>query len=178
MHCWAFPSSHEFFSGWLVWILYYRAIYTGIKKTSFFSHSSFSLEVARQLPLNAAKIPNRKNPPLKCGFLKLCQFLLFFANGKRSLPSRRYYSGFWSRGTWPSRESPAAHYVLRTMVKGSEKSCMRTTYQKTRMRFFFFSPHALFLPKTPKVMGFSGSVNGKQKTRVWGGGGIFCFLRM
>ena len=31
-----------------------RAVYTGIKKPKFFSHSGFSLEVTRQLPLNTA----------------------------------------------------------------------------------------------------------------------------
>ena len=50
-----------------------RAIYTGITKPEFFSHSGFSLEVARQLPLNTAK-----NPPPKCGFLKLCRFFTGF----------------------------------------------------------------------------------------------------
>ena len=44
--------------------LYHRAVYTGIKKPEFFSHSGFSLEVARQLPLNTAKKPESKNPPL------------------------------------------------------------------------------------------------------------------
>ena len=39
---------------------------------------------------------------------------------------------------------------------------MRTTYQNTSMRFGFFA-HALFVPKTPNVMGFSGSVNGTTK---------------
>ena len=35
---------------------------------------------------------------------------------------------------------------------------MRTTYQNISMRFGFFA-HALFVPKTPNVMGFSGSGN-------------------
>ena len=39
---------------------------------------------------------------------------------------------------------------------------MRTTYQNTSMRFGFFA-HALFVPKTPNAMGFSGSVNGTTK---------------
>ena len=38
-----------------VWIVLTRAVYTGIQKPEFFSHSGFSLEVARQLPLNTAK---------------------------------------------------------------------------------------------------------------------------
>ena len=36
------------------------AVYTGIKKPESFSHSGFSLKVARQLPLNTPKNPNRK----------------------------------------------------------------------------------------------------------------------
>ena len=97
-------------------------------------------------------------------------FSLFFCQCKRSLPSHRYYSGFWSRGTWPSAESPAAardvlHTSVRT-VKGREKSRMRTTYQKTSMRFGFFRACA-FLAKKPKSsMSFSGSVNGTTKTQV------------
>ena len=52
-----------------------------------------------------------------------------------------------------------AHYTC--TVKGREKSLMRTTYQNTSMRFGVFScMHALFVPKNPNVMGFSGSVNG------------------
>ena len=38
----------------------YSAVYTGIKKPESFSHSGFSLKVARQLPLNTPKNPNRK----------------------------------------------------------------------------------------------------------------------
>ena len=41
-------------------VYYTRAVYTGIKNREFFSHSGFSLEVARQLPLNTANNPNRK----------------------------------------------------------------------------------------------------------------------
>ena len=36
------------------------AVYTCIKKPESFSHSGFSLKVARQLPLNTSKNPNRK----------------------------------------------------------------------------------------------------------------------
>ena len=39
---------------------YISAVYTGIKKPESFSHSGFSLKVARQLPLNTPKNPNRK----------------------------------------------------------------------------------------------------------------------
>ena len=39
---------------------HYSAVYTCIKKPESFSHSGFLLKVARQLPLNTPKNPNRK----------------------------------------------------------------------------------------------------------------------
>ena len=76
-----------------------RAVYTGIKKPEFFSHSGFSLEVARQLPLNTGKT-RIENPPPKCFFFgNSAGVSLVFCQCKRLLPSHRYYSGFWSRGT-------------------------------------------------------------------------------
>ena len=140
----------------------HSAVYTGIKKPESFSHSGFLLKVARQLPLNTPKTHLRS-----VIFWNSAEISLFFWQCKRSLQSRRYYSGFWSRGTWPSAESPDhglrcnAHYTC--TVKGREKSRMRTTYQNTSMRFWGFFAHALFVPKTPNVMGFSGSVNGTTK---------------
>ena len=119
------------------------AVYTGIKKPESFSHSGFSLKVARQLPLNTPKNPNRKTHLRSVIFWNSAEISLVFCQCKRSLQSRRYYSGFWSRDTWPSAESPDrgprrnAHYRCR--VKGREKSLMRTTYQNTSMRFGFFS---------------------------------------
>ena len=120
----------------------FSAVYTGIKKPESFSHSGFSLKVARQLPLNTPKNPNRKTHLRSVIFWNSAKISLFFCQCKRSLQSRRYYSGFWSRGTWPSAESPDrgprrnAHYTC--TVKGREKSRMRTTYQNTSMRFGFF----------------------------------------
>ena len=130
------------------------AVYTGIKKPESFSHSGFSLKVARQLPLNTPKTHLRSMI-----FWNSVKISLFFCQCKRSLQSHRYYSGFWSRGTWPSAESPDrgprrnAHYTC--TVKGREKSRMRTTYQNTSMRFRFFRACA-FRAKTPECyMGFS-----------------------
>ena len=119
------------------------AVYTGIKKPESFSHSGFLLKVARQLPLNTQKNPNRKTHLRNVIFWNSAKISLVFCQCKRSLQSRRYYSGFWSRGTWPSAESPDrgprrnAHYTC--TVKGREKSRMRTTYQNISMRFWFFS---------------------------------------
>ena len=113
-------------------IFYNSAVYTGIKKPESFSHSGFSLKVARQLPLNTPKNPNRKTHLRSVIFWNSAEISLVFCQCKRSLQSRRYYSGFWSRGTWPSAESPDrgprrnAHYTC--TVKGREKSRMRTTF--------------------------------------------------
>ena len=141
------------------------AVYTGIKKPESFSHSGFSLKVARQLPLNTPKNPNRKTHLRSVIFWNSAEISLVFCQCKRSLQSRRYYSGFWSRGTWPSAESPDrgprrnAHYTC--MVKGREKS------RKTQVWDSGFFAHALFVPKPPNVMGFSGSVNGTNKTQFF-----------
>ena len=133
------------------------AVYTGIKKNESFSHSGFSLKVARQLPLNTKKKTNRKTHLHSVIFWNSAQISLVFCQCKRSLQSRRYYSGFWSRATWPSAESPDrgprrnAHYTC--TVKGREKSRMHTTYQNTSMRFRFFRACA-FCAKNPECYGF------------------------
>ena len=145
-------------------IINISAVYTCIKKPESFSHSGFSLKVARQLPLNTPKTRIEKPVDLRSMiFWNSAEISLVFCQCKRSLQSRRYYSGFWSRGTWPSAESPDhgprrnAHYTC--TVKGREKSRMRTTYQNTSMRFWVFRACA-FRAKNPECYGFSGSVNG------------------
>ena len=139
------------------WIFHISAVYTCIKKPKSFSHSGFTLKVARQLPLNTPKNPNRKTHLRSVIFWNSAEISLVSCQCKRSLQSRRYYSGFWSRGTWPSAESPDrgprrnAHYTC--MVKGREKSRMRTTYQNTTMRFGFYRACA-FRAKNPECYGF------------------------
>ena len=133
------------------------AVYTGIKKPESFSHSGFSLKVARQLPLNTPKKTNRKTHLRSVIFWNSVKISLVFCQCKRSLQSCRYYSGFWSRDTWPSAESPDcglwrnAHYTC--TVKGREKSRMRTTYQNISMRFGVFRACA-FRAKNPECYGF------------------------
>ena len=61
--------------------VFISAVYTGIKNPESFSHSGFSLKVARQLPLNTPKKNESKNPPPQRDFLKLRRnFTGFFAN--------------------------------------------------------------------------------------------------
>ena len=85
-------------------------------------------------------------------FWNSAEISLVFCQCKRSLQSRRYYSGFWSRGMWPSAESPD---------RGPRRNAHYTCTVKGRENHFF--AHALFVPKPPNFMGFSGSVNGTTK---------------
>ena len=111
----------------LVWGESNRAVYTGINKPEFFSHSGFSLEVARQLPINTAKNTNRKTHLRSVVFWNSAGFSLVFCQCKRSLPSHRYYSGFGHVGRdLRNHPRPATYCALHT-VKGREKSRMRTT---------------------------------------------------
>ena len=128
----------------------------------------FSLKVARQLPLNTPKNPYRKTHLRSVIFWNSAEISPVFL---RNVNARSNLAGiirvFWSRGTWPSAESPDrgprrnAHYTC--TVKGREKSRMRTTYQNISMRFGFFRACA-FRAKNPRMLWvFSGSVNGTTK---------------
>ena len=173
-----------------------------IKNPESFVHSGFSWEVARQLPLNTAKNPNRKTHLRGRIFLNSAGFSGFFANvntcsnlagyysgfwnRKTHLRSRifwnsvgfsgffanvntcsnlaGYYSGFWSRGTWPSAESPDRDVMRTTRVRSKvERSRACAPLRNTQVWDSSFFVHALFVPKTLNVMGFSGSVNGTTK---------------
>ena len=144
-------------------IPYTRAVYTGIKKKNeFFSHSGFSLKVTRQLPLNTAKKQNRKTHLRSVVFWNSAGFSLVFCQCKHSLPSRQYYSGFWSRGTWPTRDSYTSRDVLHTMQhygRGQREFAHAHHVPKHQYEIQVFFAHVLFLPITRKVMGFPGSVN-------------------
>ena len=132
------------------------AVFTGIKKPESFSHSGFSLKVARQLPLNTPRNLNRKTHLRSVNFWNSAEISLFFCQCKRSLQSRRYYSGFWSRGTWPSAESPDrgprrnAHYTCTVKVERS-RACAPLTKTKyeiqgfLRMRFSCQKPRMLWV---------------------------------
>ena len=156
---------------WLVWtdklhlvkIITLEPFYTGIKKPKFFSHSGFSLEVARHVSLNTAKKNESKNPPPKCGLLKL---RWFFANVNARSPLTSIILVFGDMGRDLLRNHPrprrTAHYV-RSKVESS-RACAPLNNKKTVWDLGFFA-HALFLPKKLKVMGFSGSVNSSPTTK-------------
>ena len=128
----------------------------------------FRWKLLGNFPSTLQKTQNRKTHLRSVIFWNSAEISLFFCQCKRTRSNLAgYYSGFWSRDTWPSAESPDrglrrnAHYTC--TVIGREKSRMRTTYQNTSMRFRFFRACA-FRAKNPKCyMGFSGSVNGTTK---------------
>ena len=64
--------------------VYNSAVYTGIKKPESFSHSGFSLKVARQLPLNTPKNLNRKTHLRSVIFWNSAEISLVFCQCKRS----------------------------------------------------------------------------------------------
>ena len=142
------------------------AVYTGIKKPESFSHSGFLLKVARQLPLNTPKNPNRKTHLRSGIFWNSAGFSRVFCQCKRLLQPRRYYSGFWSRGTWPSAESPDrgprrnAHYV-RSKVERSHTYAHHLPKNQYKIRGF--SRMRFSCKKTRMLWVFLGSVNGTTK---------------
>ena len=135
---------------WKVLLTYiHRAIYTGIKKPEYFSHSVFSLEVARQLPLNTAKNPNRKTHLRSVVFWNSTGFSVFFANyvnARSPLTGIILVFGHVGRDLLRKHPRPAMYCALRT-VKGREKSRMRTTYQKTVWDSGFFRACAFLAQK-------------------------------
>ena len=112
--------------------------------------------VARQLPLNYAKIPNKKTHLWNEFKINFSSFsLLFSPNVNARSPLAGFIQFFWLRGMWPS---------WCTVVKSSEKLRLRTTYPKN-MRMFFFCT-CTFLAITPQSYGFfSASVNGTSKNQ-------------
>ena len=147
--------------------VYSSAVYTGIKKPESFSHSGFSLKVARQNPLNTKKKTNRKKPTSAAWFFETPpKFHWFFANvnARSNLAGIIRVFGHVVRDL--QRNHPtAARDVMRTTrvrskVERSRACAPLTTTQVWDSGFF---AHALFVPKTLNVMGFSGSVNGTTK---------------
>ena len=83
-------------------------------------------------------------------------FHWFFANVNARSPLAGIIRvfGHVGRDLPETHTQPATYCALfSTTVEGSEKSRMRTTYQKTSMRFRFFRACA-FLAKNPKSYGF------------------------
>ena len=99
-------------------------------------------------------------------FWNSAEISLFFCQCKRSLQSCRYYSGFGHVVRDLQRNHPtAARDVMRTTRVRSkvERSRACAPLTKTQVWDSGFFAHALFVPKTPNAMGFSGGVNDTTK---------------
>ena len=156
----------------------YRAVYTGIKKPEFFSHSGFSLEVARQLPLNTATKKRIEKPTSEEWFFETPPvFHWFFANVNARSPLTciiRVF-GHMGRDLLRNHLRPATYCALHCMVTGREKLPMCTTYKKKTVWDSGVFRACAFLAKKKKSYGFFGSVNGTTtKPRFFG----FWFLPM
>ena len=138
-----------------LWILsvvvteYTSAVYTGIKKPESFSHSGFSLKVARQLPLDTPKNPNRKTHLRSVIFWNSAEISLFFCQCIIRVFGHVIHD--------LQRNHPtAARDVMRTALVRSkvERSRACAPLTKTSVWDSGFFAHALFVPKTPNVMVF------------------------
>ena len=104
------------------------AVNTGIIKTWIFLAIGFFVESCYcNCPLNTPKNLNRKTHLRSVIFWNSAEISLVFCQCKRSLQSRRYYSGFWSRGTWPSAESPD-----RGPRRNAHYTCTRSKVERSR----------------------------------------------
>ena len=142
------------------------AVYTGIKKPESFSHSGFLLKVARQLPLNTKKKRIEKPTSAAWFFWNSAEISLVFANVKACSNLAGIIRVFGHVVRDLQRNHPtAARDVMRTTRVWSkvERSRACAPLTKTQVWDSGFFAHALFVPKTPNVMVFSGSVNGTTK---------------
>ena len=168
-----------FFTGPSMIFLNISAVYTGIKKPESFSHSGFSLKVARQLPLNTPKNLNRKTHLRRVIFFETPpKFHWFFANvnARSNLAGIIRVFGHVVRDLQRNHPTAVRDVMRTTRVRSKvERSRACAPLTKTQVWDSGVFAHALFVPKTPNVMGFSGSVNGtNKKPRFFG----FWFLPM
>ena len=148
------------------------AVYTCIKKPESFSHSGFSLKVARQLPLNTPKNPNRKTHLRSVIFLKLRRnFTVFFANvnARSNLAGIIRVFGHVVRDLQRNHPTAARDVMRTTRVRSKverSRACAPLT-KNTRQRFGFFRACA-FRAKNPECYGFFWQCKTvQQKTRVF-----------
>ena len=127
----------------------------------------FSLKVARQLPLNTKKKTNRKTHLRSVIFWNSTEISLFFfanVNARSNLAGIIRVFGHVIRDLQRNHQTTARDVMRTTRVRSKverSRSCAPLT--KTQVWDSGFFAHALFVPKTPNVMGFSGSVNGTTK---------------
>ena len=139
------------------WNPYWSAVYTCIKKPESFSHSGFSLKVARQLPLNTKKKKRIEKPTSAAWFFETpLKFHWFFANvnARSNLAGIIRVFGHVVRDL--QRNHPtAAHDVMRTTRVRSKversRACAPLTKTQvwdsgfSRMRFSCQKPRILWV---------------------------------
>ena len=134
------------------------AVYTCIKKPKSFSHSGFSLKVARQLPLNTPKKTESKNPPPQRDFFETpLKFHWFFANvnARSNLAGIIRVFGHVVRDLQRNHPTAARDVMRTTRVRSKvERSRACAPLTKTQdLRFGFFRACA-FRAKNPECYGF------------------------
>ena len=129
-----------------------RAVYTGTEKPEFFSHSGFSLEVARQIPLNTVK--NRiEKPTSEVWFFETPPvFHWFFANVNACSPLTGIIRFFGHVGRDLLRNHPqlAAHYVRSKVAHAHHLPKKQYMYDIRGV----FAHAGAFLAKKTKSYGF------------------------
>ena len=133
------------------------AIYTGIKKPESFSHSGFSLKVARQLPLNTKKKTNRKTHLLSVIFWNSAEISLVFCqcNARSNLAGIIRVFGHVVRDLQRNHPTAARDVMRTTRVRSKvERSRACAMYQNTNLLRFRFFRACAFRAKNPKCYGF------------------------
>ena len=143
------------------------AVYTGIKKPESFSHSGFFVESCLATSPKHSKKPESKKPTSAAWFFETPpKFHWFFANvnARSNLAGIIRVFGHVVRDLQRNPPTAARDVMRTTRVRSKvERSRACAPLTKTQVWDSGFFAHALFVPKTPNVMGFSGSVNGTTK---------------
>ena len=150
----------------------YSAVYTCIKKPESFSHSGFSLKVARQLPLNTKKKTWIEKPTSAAWFFETPpKFHWFFANvnARSNLAGIIRVFGHVVRDLQRNHPTAARDVMRTTRVRSKvERSRACAPLTKTQVWDSGFFVACAFRAKNPNAMGFSGSVNGTTtKNGFW-----------
>ena len=115
-----------------------RAVYTSIKKPWFFTHFGFSLEVARQLPLNTAKNLNKKTHLRSVVFWNSASFHCFFSsnvNACSPLAGIIRVGGHMGRDPPGNHPQPATYCALRSKAARSH-ACAPLTKKQNEIQVF------------------------------------------
>ena len=133
------------------------AVYTGIKKNESFSHSGFLLKVARQLPLNTPKNPNRKTHLRSVIFWNSAEISLVFCqcNARSNLAGIIRVFGHVVRDLQRNHPTAARDVMRTTRVRSKvERSRACAPLTKTQVWDSWFFRACAFRAKNPECYGF------------------------